>query len=55
MLPIVEPLHSQIFKERLALDEDGYVVAPDRPGLGVEPNPIFYSKIESLNAPHPTR
>ncbi|ETX00041.1 MAG: mandelate racemase [Candidatus Entotheonella factor] len=34
----VDPLRSQIFKERLALDEDGYVVAPDRPGLGVEPN-----------------
>ena len=34
----VDPLRGQIFKEPLALDEDGCVAVPDRPGLGVEPN-----------------
>ena len=34
----VDPLRGQIFKDRLVLDADGYVIAPDRPGLGVEPN-----------------
>jgi L-alanine-DL-glutamate epimerase-like enolase superfamily enzyme len=34
----VDPLRGQIFKHRLVLDKDGYVTAPDRPGLGVEPN-----------------
>ncbi len=34
----VDPLRGQIFQERLQLDDDGYVRAPERPGLGVEPN-----------------
>lgn len=34
----VDPLRGQIFKEPLALDEDGCVAVPDRPGLGMEPN-----------------
>jgi L-alanine-DL-glutamate epimerase-like enolase superfamily enzyme len=34
----VDPLRGQIFTDRLVLDRDGYVTAPDRPGLGVEPN-----------------
>jgi len=34
----VDPLRGQIFKQPLALDKDGCVAVPDRPGLGVEPN-----------------
>lgn len=34
----VDPLRGQIFTDRLVLDRDGYVTAPERPGLGVEPN-----------------
>jgi L-alanine-DL-glutamate epimerase-like enolase superfamily enzyme len=34
----VDPLRGRIFKEPLALDKDGYVAVPDRPGLGIEPN-----------------
>jgi hypothetical protein len=28
----VDPLRGQIFKDRLVLDQDGYIIAPDRPG-----------------------
>ena len=34
----VDPLRGQIFKEKLELDNEGYVAIPDRPGLGVNPN-----------------
>jgi|TARA_Y100000814_G_scaffold293630_1_gene276217 L-alanine-DL-glutamate epimerase-like enolase superfamily enzyme len=34
----VDPLRGQIFKEELVLDEDGYVLVPDRPGLGITPD-----------------
>jgi L-alanine-DL-glutamate epimerase-like enolase superfamily enzyme len=34
----VDPLRGQIFKEPLRLDREGYVTAPNRPGLGIEPN-----------------
>ena len=34
----VDPLRGQIFKEKLVLDDEGYVAVPDRPGLGVTPN-----------------
>lgn len=34
----VNPLHGQIFKESLTLDEDGCVSVPQTPGLGMEPN-----------------
>ncbi len=32
-----DPLRAEMFKENLQV-EDGYVRAPDRPGLGSEPN-----------------
>jgi len=34
----VDPLRLQIFQEKLELDKDGCVIAPDRPGLGITPN-----------------
>ncbi len=34
----VNPLHGQIFKESLTLDEDGCVRVPQSPGLAMEPN-----------------
>jgi L-alanine-DL-glutamate epimerase-like enolase superfamily enzyme len=34
----VDPLRGQIFTEPLRVDKEGYVTAPDRPGLGIEPN-----------------
>src|SRR5258706_12150861 len=34
----VDPLRLQIFEEKLELDEDGCVIVPDRPGLGITPN-----------------
>ena len=34
----VDPLRGQIFREPLTLNKEGYVVVPDRPGLGVRPN-----------------
>ena len=34
----VDPLRGQIFLEKLELDADGYVIVPDRPGLGITPN-----------------
>ncbi len=53
----VDPLRSQIFKERLALDADGSVVAPDRPGLGWSRTTICCSSTEWLNhgRPHQNR
>ena len=34
----VDPLRMLIFEEPMVLDADGYVAAPDRPGLGITPN-----------------
>ena len=34
----VDPLRMQIFEEPMKLDAEGYVAAPDRPGLGITPN-----------------
>lgn len=34
----VDPLRGQIFLEPMKLDAEGYVTAPDRPGLGITPN-----------------
>ena len=34
----VDPLRMEIFEETMALDADGNVAAPDRPGLGITPN-----------------
>jgi len=33
-------MHGNVFKETLKI-EDGYVYAPDRPGLGIELNTEF--------------
>ena len=33
-----DPMHGQIFHHALEIDADGYVYAPDRPGLGLELN-----------------
>ena len=34
----VDPLRGQIFEEKLELDDEGCVMVPDRPGLGITPN-----------------
>ena len=34
----VDPLRGQIFEEKLELDDEGCVIVPDRPGLGITPN-----------------
>ena len=33
----VDPMHGNMYKDTLAI-KDGYVYAPDRPGLGLELN-----------------
>ncbi len=38
-----DPLRAEMFKENLQV-EDGYVRAPDRPGLGIEPNEEVLSR-----------
>ena len=34
----VDPMWGHIFKDTLALNQDGTLSPPDRPGLGLEPN-----------------
>jgi L-alanine-DL-glutamate epimerase-like enolase superfamily enzyme len=34
----VDPFRGQIFKDPMALEKDGYVTVPTKPGLGLEPN-----------------
>ncbi|MCH7594134.1 MAG: mandelate racemase/muconate lactonizing enzyme family protein, partial [Chloroflexi bacterium] len=38
-----DAMHGNVFKHTLKI-EDGYVYAPDRPGLGIELNGEFLSK-----------
>ena len=40
----VDVNRGHIFEEKLALDEDGYLTVPDRPGLGVTPNYDFLER-----------